>query len=273
MSFSERVIYFGPGNGFPALTYSKMLNALEQKGYRVCWMDKMGHNPDFPITPNWPYLVDELIADIERQSQGTPVISVGHSMSGVLAFMAAVRRPDLFQALVTLDSFLLSPWKLGWLHVGKYLGWTDRITPAHLTKKRRNHWATQDDFLHYLQKRAFFQAFDPDCLADYAHYGLKQDTHKKGYTLAFEREREYEMYRTLPHTFSVFQSLQPEKRVPGALIYGEKSHLLKPADIRAVRKYYHLDCFSTPGTHMFPVEHPLACADRIDAVIQLFHIA
>lgn len=264
----SKVIYFVHGNGFPSFSYRKMLDRLKQHGYSVYGIDKMGHSSTYPITQNWSFLVDELIDSIERDTHHLkmPVIAVGHSMGGVLSLMASVKRPDLFQSVVTLDSFLVGQMKLKILHMAKYIGGIEYLTPAGRTKHRRDHWENEKAFRQYCESRPFFQQLDPECLDDYLACGISQQ--EKGWSLAFEREKEYDIYCTLPHYFSVFKQKNPALKVPAALIYGRQSEILKKSDIRAVQKLYQMKCFEIQGTHMFPLEHPLECADKIHHIIE-----
>ena len=77
------IIHFAHGNGFPSLAYRKLMNQLEMYGYEVIYIGKIGHNNDYPITDNWPYLVDELLLSIEKQADA-PVIAVGPSLGGMI---------------------------------------------------------------------------------------------------------------------------------------------------------------------------------------------
>lgn len=263
----RKVIHFAHGNGFPSPCYQKVLNYLK-KDYDVFCIEKIGHNDDYPITDNWTYLVDELIASIEKQTDN-PVIGVGHSMGGVLSFMASVKRPDLFQGIIALDSFLVGKIKLKMLQLAKKTGWIDRLTPAARTKNRRNHWESKEAVRKYLNTRSFFKYFDPDCLNDYIEYGTKKD--QDGYYLAFDREREYQIYCTLPDCFSLFRRTNKTRfysHPPSALIYGRQSEILKALDIRAAKKHYQMRCFDMNGSHMFPLEYPLECAGKIHQIIK-----
>lgn len=258
------VIYFAHGNGFPSLVYRKLLDHFKNN-YDVFAIEKIGHDDDYPITDNWIYLVDELISDIERQTD-KPVIAVGHSMGGVLCYMASVKRPDLFRGIIALDSFFVGKLKLKLLYWAKKIGWIEKLTPAGRTKNRRNYWKSKAEIKTYLQSKAFFKRFDPDCLNDYIKHGTKQD--KEGYYLEFNREREYLIYCTLPDAFHLFEHKKNRLKIPTIMIYGEQSEMLSAMDIRAAQKLYHMQCYSTPGSHMFPLEYPIECAKKIHGIIK-----
>lgn len=263
MTQEKSVIYFSHGNGFPSLSYNKMLNHLSnQYQYDVYVMNKIGHDSHYPITDNWAELVNELIADIERQTD-VPVIAVGHSMGGVLSYMASIKRPDLFRAVITLDSIFVRKLRLMMLRLAKWVGLIEWVTPAKRTKNRRNYWENRAAVEKYLHNNPFFKSLDPDCLNDYMVHGIKED--EDGFHLVFNREREYQIYCTIPHLFALFN--QQKRDIPSVLIYGQQTQVLKPSDIRAARKLYHMRCLPMPGTHMFPMQYPLETANKIHEVI------
>ena len=73
-----------------------MLDSLRNRGFDIDAIEKFGHDPKYPVTDNWPHLVEQL-ADFARERvkrAGGPVFLVGHSLGGVVAIRAAVQRPD-----------------------------------------------------------------------------------------------------------------------------------------------------------------------------------
>ncbi len=257
----RKVIHFAHGNGFPSLSYRKMLNVLKEK-HDVFFIEKIGHDNDYPITDNWTFLVDELISSIESQSND-PVVAVGHSMGGILSLMACVKRPELFEAVITLDAYIVGKMTLAMLYLAKHMGQIEKLTPAGRTKNRRIHWESKEAVKNYFSSKAFFKNFDPVCFDDYIEYGTKKD--KDGYYLAFDREREYQMYCTIPHRFALFNQ---KNKVPWALVYGEQSEYMNTKNITAARNLYHMHCEGIKGSHMFPLEYPIESANRIQKVIE-----
>ena len=57
-------IHFAHANGFPAPVYRQLFSALEREGFSISGLAKHGHDPDFPVTDGWSYLVDELLEAI-----------------------------------------------------------------------------------------------------------------------------------------------------------------------------------------------------------------
>lgn len=258
------VIHFAHGNGFPSPCYHQLLQRLEER-FQCCYIDRIGHNPNFPVTENWHFLVDEVIDSIKKQTT-KPVIGVGHSLGGVLSFVAAVEEPSLFKALVLLDSPIINRLKSNLLRLSKTLGMIDHITPAFRTRGRRQFWHTKKEALNYLHKRSLFKNFTHACLQDYIEYGMKKS--EQGYSLRFDPKIEYEIYRTIPHMLHEYEG---RLRVPTALIHGSRSNVIDFLDLRHMQKQYGILTYGIQGTHMFPFEAPDETArfifKAVDAIV------
>lgn len=254
-------IHFAHGNGFPSSCYRQMLSVLE-KQYHCCFIDKIGHNPDYPVTDNWSLLVKELINSIELQAS-SPVIGVGHSLGGILSFCAAIERPDLFKSLILLDAPIIGRIKSNLLKLFKQLGMIDHVTPAHRTRGRKKTWRTKEQVLAYLLSRPLFKHFSRASLEDYIQHGMYKDS--DGYRLRFDSRVEYQIYRTIPHTLYEYEG---KLSVPAALIYGTDSHMVGNRDLLYMEKKYHMTCFKAPGAHMFPMEYPKQAGEAVIKAIK-----
>lgn len=252
----KNVLHFAHGNGFPSPCYRQLFQRL-QENYECCYIDRIGHNDHFPVTENWEYLVNEVIESV--QSQATePVIGVGHSLGGVLSLLAAIKQPTLFKAVILLDSPLINRFKSNIVRLSKWMGMIDHLTPASRTRGRRQHWQSKEDARRYLQSKPLFRHFTPRCLDDYIEYGLQHD--EAGYTLRFDSEIEYKIYRTLPH---ILYQYEGKLHTPTALIYGKKSKVIDRFDLRYMCNRYAIKPYGIEGTHMFPMEHPEMTAELI----------
>lgn len=252
----KELIHFAHGNGFPALCYSQMLNHLKQR-FDVCYLDKIGHDPLFPVSENWHNLVYEIIASVRKQAN-QPVIAVGHSLGGILSLLAAVEHPELFKAVIMLDSPIIGRFKSSMVRLAKALGIIDRVTPAFRTMGRRVYWQNHEVLVHYLRTRDLFKTFTDECLNDYISYGLEY--RENGYYLRFDRHIEYQIYRTIPHVLPDFEG---KLVTPTALIYGDKSSVVDRMDVRYMKKYFNIISFKIKGTHLFPMERPNEVATQI----------
>lgn len=257
------LIHFAHGNGFPSPCYRQLLNALEER-FDCCYIDRIGHNPSFPVSDNWQELINEVISSIQKQAH-QPVIAIGHSLGGVLSLLAAVEQPELFKAVILLDSPLIGRFKSHIVRFSKRFGMIDHLTPAYRTRGRREHWASREEVLTYLKHKALFKQFTESCLNDYIDYGLNQD--ESGYSLRFNPDIEYQIYRTIP---DVLHQYEGKLVVPAAVIRGSQSRVLDRFDLRYMKKHYGVTGFETAGTHMFPMEHPEALSRLIFDVIAHF---
>jgi len=258
------IIYFVHGNGFPSPCYRQLLSSFEPR-FDCYYIDRIGHSLDFPVTENWHYLVEEVISSIQAQAS-KPVIAVGHSLGGVLSVFASIAQPDLFKAVILLDSPLLGRMKSILVRISKAFGLIDRVTPAFKTRQRCRHWERQEQVIHYLRRRALFKSFSEACLQDYIDYGMMKN--EQGYSLRFDPEIEYQIYRTIPDTC---YKNEGKLQTPTALIYGDRSHLIKHKEVHYMEKKYGITCSKIPGSHMFPMEYPDICAravmDMIDKIM------
>lgn len=249
-------IHFAHGNGFPSACYQQILQPLRAH-FRCIDIDKIGHSLDFPVTENWHFLVQEIIHSIEAQAT-QPVIAIGHSLGGVLSLMAAIKQPELFKSLILLDSPLINPVKSYMVRLAKKFDFIDYITPAMRTRTRRKHWKTREEVLAYLKLRPLFSRFSPECLNDYVHFGLMKE--KEGYSLRFDPEIEYQIYRTMPDDLNQWHG---KLEIPTTLIYGRQSTVVNRIDRVYMRYGYGISSVAIEGSHMFPMEHPQLTVTQI----------
>lgn len=252
------LIHFAHGNGFPALCYKQMLDELEVQ-FDCCFIDKIGHDPRYPVGENWFNLVYEVIESVKKQAT-QPVIGLGHSFGGIITLFAAIKEPQLFHSVIMLDSPLIGPFKSIMVKLAKNFGIIDRITPAYKSRGRRAYWHTYEQLIHYLKSRDLFKTFTDECLNDYITYGLE---HKNdGYHLRFDRHIEYQIYRTIP---DVIPEYEWKLLTPATLIYGDKSAVVSRMDVNYMKRQFNIKCVKTKGTHLFPMEHPSEVARQIMA--------
>lgn len=255
------ILHFSHANGFPASCYHKLFSYL-QADYTVNYIETLAHNPRYPVTDSWSCLVDELIVYLQQNYQ-QPVIGVGHSLGGVLTFLAAIREPQLFSAIVLLDTPILNYSRSLVLWLAKRFGFVDRLIPAARTKLRRNAWPSVADARQHFQDKAIFKRFDPACFEDYLQYGLEHIG--QTWQLKFKPHIEYQIYRTFPHHLPwVAHRLQ----IPAGLLYGTESTTVPWAMQQAMSTQYDFQCLPVPGSHLFPLEHPELTAQVLRQLLE-----
>ena len=138
----QPLVLFFHGNSFPASTYNVMLNALRQRGMKVEALEKIGHNPAYPVTSNWPHLVEEVHAFAKPlvEVHLGPVVLVGHSLGGMLSLMLAAQHPELAQAVVMVDAPAVGGLQAKVLQLSKTLSLNKKFSPGAISSKRRNAW-------------------------------------------------------------------------------------------------------------------------------------
>jgi pimeloyl-ACP methyl ester carboxylesterase len=248
------IIHFSHADGFPAPCYRKLFGLLESE-FRIGYLDRIGHDPAFPVSDGWVYLVDELIAAIESR-WSEPVIGIGHSLGGYVTALAAARRPELFRAVILLDAPILGAFTGSAVQFLKHIGLIDRVTPAGSVKNRRRHWPSREDVVAHFRRRTIFRNFDPECLEDYVRFGIVEDGN--GVRLWFDPDIEYQIYRTIPH--DIAGSLR-KLAVPGGFIGGSESTVLKRVGLGHTRRRFRLAL--VPGGHLFPFQLPRDAAQAI----------
>lgn len=228
--------------------------------YRVGAIEAIGTDPRYPVSEGWPHLVEQLEHALERDWRGEPVFGVGHSLGGYLTLLAAVRRPELFRAVVLLDAPVIGPIKGRLLGASKRFGIVDRVTPAGATRDRRSSWPSRDDAKSHLRTRKLFRRFAEECLEDYVRHGL---VGRLGHLhLRIDPEIEYRIYRTIPHDMA---RQARHLRVPAGFVGGADSEVVRLVGFSAMRAFRKR---KVPGGHLFPFEQPHAAATAIDALLR-----
>jgi len=254
-------LQFSHANGFPAPCYAAMLGELGRR-YRIGAIEAFGIDPRYPVTERWLHLVEQLEDAIERDWHGEPVYGVGHSPGGYLTFLAAVRRPELFRAMVLLDAPIVGPIKGGLLGATKRFGIVDRVTPAGATRERRSDWPSREEAKAHFRTRRLFRHFAAECLEDYVRHALVGGHgHLR---LRIGPEIEYRIYRTIPHDMS--RHLR-RLRVPAGFVGGADSDVVRMVGMSLMREPRFLKR-RVPGGHLFPLEHPREAAAAVVELLE-----
>jgi pimeloyl-ACP methyl ester carboxylesterase len=261
----QGVIAFSHANGFPAGTYRLLFEAWRAVGYRVIAIDKIGHDPKFPVTSNWPHLRDALIQLVEQQAGGEPVHFVGHSMGGYLSLLAASKRPGLARSVVMLDAPLVGGWRAVAVRAVKGVGLVQQIGPGRVSARRRCHWPSREAALKHFAKKAVFAQWQPEVLRDYVASTIEPDTdsnHTYDVRLAFRREVETRLYNTLPHHMQTVLRRHP-LQCPVAYIGGTQSQEARQSGLAVTQALVGRRLVMMEGGHLFPMEKPVETAQAV----------
>jgi pimeloyl-ACP methyl ester carboxylesterase len=256
------ILHFSHANGFPASTYRTIFAELDDH-YEIRAIEQYGHDPRFPVTRDWPHLVEQLLASVGERYE-RPVWLVGHSLGGYLSLLAALKKPQWVKGVVMLDAPVISGWRSSVLKGVQFTGLDERLSPAAVTKKRRTHWDSREEVWRHFHAKPAFARWDERMLADYVDYGTQPDA-QGGRRLSFEREIEYLIYRTLPHTLSA--RLAPGVAVPVGFLAGTASREVRQAGLAATRRLTGCSVEWIEGSHLFPMEKPLETARALQRVL------
>ena len=259
-------IVFAHGNSFPGGTYRVMLESLRQRGFEVAAVDRFGHDPKYPVTNNWPHLVQQL-ADFAQSWQGAsgPAFLVGHSLGGILSLMCAARHPELARGVLLLDSPILSGWKATTLGLVKKTALVGSLSPGRISSKRRHHWPSVEAAHEHLRHKKAFAQWDPQVLSDYVAYGTHDQDGQR--CLSFDRDIETAIYNTLPDHLAGLLRRHPLK-CPVAFIGGTHSVEMRTVGMELTERVTKGRVMMLDGSHLFPMEKPLAAAAAIEASLR-----
>lgn len=248
-------IHFSHANGFPAGSYRTLFEYLKPE-YQIGSIERIGHNPDYPVTNNWSLLYNELIEYCETHYK-EPVILMGHSLGAVVSCMVAINRPDLVKALIMLDAPIPTLIQKLALKLSKRFGFIDYITPASRTKNRCTQWQSKQAAIDYFNQRRLMQRFDSRCLHDYVEQGTRESK-DGGVELSFNHDVEMAIYRSIPDNISPRAKFQ----CPAAIFAGSQSDVFWQANGRLMQKMgMYLDWVESG--HMFPLELPELTAHKV----------
>ncbi|TNC92497.1 alpha/beta fold hydrolase [Thalassolituus sp.] len=258
------ILHFAHANGFTGGTYRVLTDRLSEH-YQVHAIDRVAHNPRFPVTDNWGFLVDEMIHHFET-SFHQPVIAVGHSLGGVLSLLTALRRPDLVKAVVMLDSPVMTPVQAHGMRFMKFTGLNERVFPIRRIEERQTEWQNLDEARDYFRGKSLMRDFDPRCLDDYIISGTEEEGGRL--ILRYVPMLEANIWRTIPHNIHTLGRL----KVSGAVIGGRSSEYFKRLNGAYMKSRLGMKLKWTEGGHMYPLERPDETADLIHQVVgELIH--
>lgn len=257
-------LVFSHANSFPASTYRLLFALLRKRGWEARAVERFGHDPRYPVSNNWPHLVQQLAdftrAEVERL--GEPVFLVGHSLGGFLSVMAAALHPELARGVLLIDSPLISGWRATTLGMAKRAQLVGSVSPGKISRRRRYQWSDAQEALAYFRAKKAFAQWHPEVLQDYVLHGLRDQDGKR--VLAFDRDIETAIYNTLPHHLDTLLRRHP-LRCPAAFIGGRGSQELRQVGLEMTLRITQGRSMMLDGSHLFPMEQPEVTAAAIEA--------
>ncbi len=266
----QPLVLFFHGNSFPASTYNVMLDALRQRGMKVQALEKIGHNPAYPVTSNWPHLVEEVHAFAKplTEEHPGPVVLVGHSLGGMLSLMLAAQYPALANAVVMVDAPAVGGLQAKVLQLSKTLSLNEKFSPGAISSKRRNAWQSLEEVRAHFASKKIFAKWDPQVLNDYVIHGTHEEHTEQGVqrVLSFDRNIETQIYNSVPHNLDRLLKKYP-LACPVSLVAARHSREMRLAGTDFTQKITKGRIMMIDGTHLVPMEKPVVTAAAIEASI------
>jgi pimeloyl-ACP methyl ester carboxylesterase len=259
------LLHLAHANGYPAQTYTPLIETLTPH-YHVVSSITRAQWPDAQAKdlPSWEPFVDDLFQFMEEQGAQN-VIGVGHSLGAMVTLVAALRRPELFKALVLIEPVLFRRRLLTTVTVARRLGLLKRLHPLIPTAlKRRRLFASADEMFSRYRKARIFSRIDDRGLHAYVD-SLAQPRPDGQVELAISPEWEARIYEQGPfNIWSQLKNLQP----PLMLIRGAETDTLAAEAVEKLhRTLPNAVIHNLPNTgHLVPLEKP----DEVSGLILKF---
>ena len=199
-------IHFYHANGFPAEVYMPFLTELAHT-FDVHALHGRATREDAgePNHKNWHIYADDLIEYLEH-TQNQPIIAIGHSMGASSTVLAAVKRPDLFKALVLIEPAMLNFSKRLLLNLlPKQMIENMRLVKG--TAQKPNTWDDPTSYKQYIKKFKGYAKFSEEAFDTFAQYAIKNTANNK-VTLRFPNNWEAYNYTNPPYLMGQFKKLE-----------------------------------------------------------------
>jgi pimeloyl-ACP methyl ester carboxylesterase len=259
------VVHLAHANGFPPGTYRPLAEALAEHYHvlalpgRPLWP---GSRPE--SAPTWQPLAGDLVEGLNELGL-SGIGGVGHSLGGVLTMWVAIRRPDLFRAVVLIEPVILPAAWLWGLRLVRRLGLEHRQPLVQGALHRHRTWPSrQAAFSHYREKTLFARWSD-DALWAYVESGLIEG--KDGqFELAYPPKWEAHIFGTTPT--GIWRDVA-RLETPALVIRGEASETFRPAaQARMARLLPEAQFVTVAGAgHLVPMERPAETAAAIPGFV------
>lgn len=269
------VIHFAHANGMPSAVYAPFFEPLEPF-FTIEYIPMLGGNPDYPVDNHWQRLTQQIIDSAKDTCEAhgvTQVVGIGHSLGAMCTVQALYRAPQYFSQAVIMDP----PWIYGKSSLLWHLAKTadrlpmmnnrlmDRLSPAGVSKHRRDVWDSRKEAYNKMRHKGFFKSFDERSFQGYIEHGLHERADGK-VTLAIPKASEVEVFRTNPSWYWLAPNRAPKP--PLTLVIGDDSIFLKRKFPQQIQARLGINYETHQGGHMFPLEHPESVAALVLTLIE-----
>ena len=253
------VIQLVHANGYNPGCYLQMCQSLSNYHITLPFLRPFWPGSDpFETSNPWQQFSDDLINHMEEQGRSN-VIGIGHSLGGIVSWIAACKKPGLFSQLILIDPVVL-PRKMtmmmGLLPYSIKRRWFPMVKIA---AGRRDTWKNREEARDFFLTKKVYQKFDSKVLEDFIEHGLK--VVDGGVTLAFPRLWESRIYSSSV----VMHRFMHHSPCPITILRAEYSDVIFDKTWSYLQKNLDKGRFiELKGQgHLVPFEQPELCAQVI----------
>lgn len=260
---TKPTLYFGHANAYPPGAYKQLIEPLLDKHQVVSYLQRALWQPSPHINTiqSWHDLADDVIRFFDQQGLKN-VIGVGHSLGAVTSFLAAQKRPDLFKALVMIESVVFSRAFCG----------LNALMPKYLKKKvpiinkalnRPDQWENKKQAFAFHRRARAFKRVSDAVLWDFIEDGVVPKGNHL--TLRYPKIWEAKCYASVTY----FRNQLLTSKLPILAFRGKHTDTV-PADFwqkwQGNPNHQLVEC--ADASHLLPLERPEWLTPQIKQFIE-----
>lgn len=263
------VLHLAHANGFPPQVYRELVSHFTDQ-YQVITFPARplwDPAPDHQAFDNWRIMGDDLITALDQHNL-KGVIGVGHSMGGTASLFAALKRPDLFAALVLLDPVLFPRKMVRFMTIIPQWLPHPEIPLVKMALRRKREWASPEEAFERFRSRSLFKQWSDNAVHSYIE-GLTKPAINGGIELRYTPEWEAQIYSTSMYSLRGWWRWLKQIQVPTAAIQGADTDtfLLDAVGLwQETRPDFPLTMLQGQG-HLFPIDAAAQTAETMKTLL------
>jgi len=264
-------------NGYPLQAYQSLLKPLINK-YQVVGYSLKPFWPgtDPTALKDWRDFRDDYLKFLERfikeyqassgaDQKNNAIFAVGHSVGAMTSLLAAIQRPELFQALILIEPVLFPPWR-GWImRLISHFGFISRLHPLiRRTLRRKRYFQDQETMFANYRSKPIFNRFSDQVLMSYVR-GISRENPDGSVELSYSPEWEARIYETSGIADQVVWRNLDKVTCPVLVIRGSDTDTLKEWIFDQMVKILPAGVGATlsGAGHLVPLEKPEQISELI----------
>ncbi len=271
------LLHFLHANGYPPEAYRAFLSLFSSEyQVRASYLRPLWLHSDPDEVEDWTPFREDLLhflrSERVRGERGNGsgenldrAVGVGHSLGGTVTLMAALKSPELFQALVLIEPVIFPFWLRAAFRMLSGVGLLMQIHPLiGRTLKRKRVFASERAMYDNYREKRVFRRIPDEVLRDYVQ-GLARPRPDGKVELAYPPEWEVKIYQTGGMADRHIWSSLGNCALPVLLIRGEETDTLVMSVVRRMEgRLSNLTFVNLSETgHLAPLEAPHRVYDHV----------